>query len=487
MRSQRNDRIRGLLGETAARRRWRQLVSAGRPLAAAAVAALVLAVMATRLGAASIELPWAGEALASRQLYVTLGGTAFAAWFVLTLVCAAVSWLAGSSRRSVARFGSNRHLLVPALSGVLAMAAIGAVAVAATIMLGQMLKRDLGFESDGVYFAAVEAIGEGASPFSRLMSSLPAEPYRQAIAFDPRLALASAHPLAPGMVREMQLPGAGATRRLSALVNEFTPAYFRLLGIEITSGREPLPGARHEVVVSRSFAERYLGGRATAVQFELFEPFAQHPEVVTVVGVAEDAHRTSPKGPPMPVIYQPLGSAAGFWVVLGPEKALHAAAGRLREQVAIEGAWSIGPVRSLRELVDHAFAPERTSAVLLLALAIAMGVIGILASAALIRAIMLERRQEVAIRWAIGAREANIAKAALGLSPPLLVAVPAACALLALLTVRLVLPQAPLATAVVATAVAVLLLPAVWFASLALAWKALSEGRIAAAPKEDSA
>src|SRR5688500_19139842 len=109
------------------------------------------------------------------------------------------------------------------------------------------------------------------------------------------------HPVAPGEGP----PGV-------VLVPAVTPGYFRALGIPLVAGRTFSGGAggdtlraRREVVVSRSFAERFLPGR-NAVGRRLRVMVLNDTLWQTIVGVAGDVHHVSLAQPADQVVYAPL-------------------------------------------------------------------------------------------------------------------------------------------------------------------------------------
>ena len=200
--------------------------------------------------------------------------------------------------------------------------------------------------------------------------------------------------------------------------HEISPGFFATLGARLLRGRDfnesdtstsPLVGIVNEAFARRFFpGESALGKRA---RWARLEP----PAWITIVGVVNDVRYESPDSPQEPTIYTPYMQKLQIWkrftgIVVRP---------RPGEQATVTGAvekavWSLDPqlpvthVESMDELMSETIEHNRTLALLLgafaaLAVTLAMmGVYGLLAY------LVAQRRQEVGIRVALGARRIDI-------------------------------------------------------------------------------
>ncbi len=200
-----------------------------------------------------------------------------------------------------------------------------------------------------------------------------------------------------------------------------SPGFFETLGLQLLRGRTYTEAERaassRAVVVSRSFAERYLDREQPLGRHISFDmrrrDWSQHDDGdLEVVGVVADAPLADVREKPTARVYPLLGDEADravFYVRAAGETEAIAPAVRQRLQAVIPTA-ALGPLRTLAAQRDVLLGREhllrRFSAALggLAALITAVGLFGVLSLA------VRRRARELAVRRALGARGEQIAR-----------------------------------------------------------------------------
>ena len=208
-------------------------------------------------------------------------------------------------------------------------------------------------------------------------------------------------PVTPGV----QLP--------SAILQSASPAYFQAMHIPIVKGRRLEVTDRADStpvgVVSEALAREAFPGEdplSRRIKLFSFSPTAKEPWI-TIVGVAKDV-----QGQPAPsALYRPYEQAPPRFfdmVVRSSVPPLEVAKPVLAKLKEINPSQPAYDVRTLREVYDNQVLPLRWVADLVSLLGLfalilaAMGVFGVVSNAA------LERKKEVAIRMAFGARAQTV-------------------------------------------------------------------------------
>ncbi len=411
------------------------LVSAGGALGIGGASAALRGIAASNV----IDLP--------RGTLVRVDGSVVQFALLLVFACALlVAWLpafhiAGSSPQSLLRAngsstsGSGRTLrlrgwLVGAETALSTVLLIGAGLLIAS--LARVLHVERGFQAEHA-IAVRLTIPEARYPsadsriafFERALEHLRRLPGVTSAAFVSGLPLTG-----ESQVNGIQLEGSDAealdpaTRELIVVNVRFvSPEYFQALGIPLKSGRrlEWSDRARRVAVISQELAAKVWPGRDP-----MGRRFATGSGVgqVEVVGVVGDVHNGSLEGPATPIVYVP------FWLHFrGPlwgdlvmsagvdERALVPAV--RRAVFSVDPAVPVSSTRTIAEVISEAVARRRfqvqmaagfAGAALLLTV---LGIYGIVAYSA------AQRRKEIGIRMALGARQRDIVASTIrtGLQP----------------------------------------------------------------------
>jgi predicted permease len=350
--------------------------------------------------------------------------------------------LAGSARD----LRSGRWLVATQLALALPLLVGAGLLVQTILNLGTP---DLGFRSDGLLLARIN-LGRLVQDTPRrdralraLMDRLSETPGVERVSFSQLGILNDARSTAPftveGTLRPQERPLDGALDRVAS-------GYFTTLGIPVISGRDIGPrddaGAARVTVVNSAFASRFFGG-GTALGHRVIvgEPTGERT-AYTIVGVAADAHTHALRGAVEPRFYVPAEqrqSAASTRTLLvrtrlaGP--ALHL---RLLEVAsAVDPEISATDVTSTPARLLRLTAEERALAQLATVFGVvavtlaALGLYGVLAFG------VVRRRQEIAVRIALGAQSRRVVRMILSENLTLVVAAIGAGSVLAFFGSRL--------------------------------------------------
>jgi len=282
-----------------------------------------------------------------------------------------------------------------------------------------LLSRDLGYDGSGVAISLVTLNGtphvaDGAgivSFWERTLTGLDALP-----GVTP--AITNAAPTTSGggttflSVEGVEDADVGAGYRV------ISEGYFRVLGIPLLSGRlfEPsdLADGERVVVINRAFADHYwpgesaLGRRVRADSFESWI-FGGEAPWLTVVGVVDDILHWGFESEPRPEMYtlyrQAPALATHMYVTVASDRT---PAAQIREAIAALDPGIAVELEGLGERVSDVMAERRLMMGLLGAFSLitlglaSIGLYGLIAHA------VAERRREMALRMALGARALQI-------------------------------------------------------------------------------
>ena len=391
-----------------------------RPLAAE----LALLVGAGGLAALAV-LRWVGPVLSALPQLAPLGaataspGAGAAPW---TLAVAGATWaavclglllvtsirppaLAGAPGPRVTGRGGRQRALVAAQVAVSAVLVVSAGLLLRSAYGVAAIPR--GFVPEGVVVAQLHTAGyadaEGHVFYRRLLDALRAGgPVSSA-------ALAWHTPFSEFTLNvSVEIPGTS----LLVLGNAVSADYFRTLGVVVLEGREftaaDHPDSPLVAIVNRTLAERLWPARPAVGQVLTF-PLSGGDR--TVIGVVDDVRYRRLAEPTRPLAYLPL--AQRFF----PRAFVHArspaGAGATLQHVRdvladLDPGVPLSRAGTLRDRVDEALARWRAPALLAGLLALVTLVLTMGGLYAVLTMTVGQRTRELAIRMALGAREASV-------------------------------------------------------------------------------
>ena len=205
----------------------------------------------------------------------------------------------------------------------------------------------------------------------------------------------------------------------SAEIRSVSPSYFRVMGITLREGRGFTASDKFDApgvaIVNRTLVARYWPGESPLGR-RILTGGPGSPGI-TIVGVVEDVRQATLEDPPRPELYRPYTQNARGTMALvlrtagDPERFASAVRAAVR---AVDREQPVYDVVPMRRLVSRAVAQRRLSAVLLglfSAVALALAAVGIYGVAS---HGVLQRRHEIGIRMAVGARREDILRMILG-------------------------------------------------------------------------
>jgi len=393
-------------------------------LAGAALGVPVALAAARVIQGLAPDLPRLDEVtIGARSLLYTTAAAA-----VVAILCGLMPAVRGArGGKSLSRSGGGGAQVVPRhsvqwlLVGVQVALSVALAAGAALLLrTSDALSRvEQGFDASRVLTLHVTGrFGEDGGDYGRVVQRINAT--LDAIVALPGVRAAATTTMLPGIPGGQQqefhlVEGrAGMEARLIAESRTVSPSYFDTMGIPLLSGelcRRPGDASGvTEVMVNRSFADRYFPGRSI-VGLHLA---ASTPDRIT--GIVGDARELGSDRDPVPTVYSCFSAAIPVpWFLVRTDGDPLSAAGairvRLKQLEPFRPVYDIAPLE--RQIAD-AYSQSHMRTVLLTLFAVtALGLVSAGVYGTLSYAVSL-RRREVALHLALGALRRTVVQRLLG-------------------------------------------------------------------------
>ncbi len=320
----------------------------------------------------------------------------------------------------------------PSLLVVAQFALTLVLANAAALMLQsyfELLNRDYGFHKEGVLTLGISIQGpeyQDSTDVSRFYDALIERV--EALPGVRHVAATSKLPLEGGNNSDINKADGhdfSQTQSPFAELSVVTPDYFQTMGIPLLMGRtfddhDDMISILKPAIINMAMAERLWPNEdPIGKQFEIFAPHS-----MTVVGVVGDTRQWGPEREAHPEVYMPLSAAppelqftfkvVRFLIVRTDEAPL-SLVGAVRQEVArVDPNQPISDIRTTADVLSSTLARRRFNTLLIGIFAtialilVAAGIYGVMSF------YVAQRRHEIGIRVALGARRADVQKLVLG-------------------------------------------------------------------------
>jgi putative ABC transport system permease protein len=325
---------------------------------------------------------------------------------------------------AVLKEGGGRQAGGTRLAAMRTALTVGEVALALVLLIGAALfarsfanvrSVEAGFDPDNVLTAFLAAPPGDASDaartvlfFQRVIARLEQVPGVRAVAG------ASAVPLISNETSPFRVEGVEPATGQDLVYAEqpkVTPEYFRAMGIGLLRGRtfsdSDAAGAEPVAIVSKGLADRYWPtgealGKRVAITDGTWRP---------IVGIVQDVRNDGLEAPTKPTIYIPFGQfpRASISLIVRSEMNSSAVMTRLRDAVRdVDRMQPLFGMQTMEQVLGESLSLRRFLMLLIgifAGIALLLGLVGVYG---IIAYLVSQRRQELAIRVALGATRLEI-------------------------------------------------------------------------------